>query len=597
MALTSTDKQVSSLIINKVPSEDVYQQMIAQNLVNDNEIYIVQDNDKTTIDPATATPKAAGTASAGTSLKYAREDHVHPANTTLLKYDYDENSELIGNYWESVVVGNKKLIAFARAGTSNTPKLAYSTNGAMSWSYISTPFDKLGILSACYNEFLNKFIAFSSSVIFYSTDGIIWKKGQLSSALTNNGAPANFYYPCCNGRITIACDNNNSNNICYSEDGINWSKATLSTSVDSQAFLTCYGDKFVIILYNKTQVLTSTNGSQWTVNSAHGLPTYSYSKFYKCIYRNNLYYLFTSQGIYTSSDAITWSKLATTGNLPKGQSIFYISSKGVFIGRYTSTQITYSSDAITWTTADSGAEMQESITVYFPNQNRYISFSSYTGTYTYSTDGLTWKTNQQQKIMLNNANNTECSDALWDALKLNEMLSTKIDKNYPQVNQPIQFKDSQNNIIGEIGYDVNDDMLINLPAIEDGFSKSISIESEAGTFINLGNGNKTDTIHFYGNVYINGKNPIKNMRKLTLSAANWSTSAKTYTATVSGILADATKQAIDINPVAKADNDNAVKFGVYPTAQGANTITFSCDTIPTTAINFYITYQDVNYLS
>ena len=87
------------------------------------------------------------------------------------------------------------------------------------------------------------------------------------------------------------------------------------------------------------------------------------------------------------------------------------------------------------------------------------------------------------------------------------------------------------------------------------------------------------------------------MRKLTLSAANWSTSAKTYTATVSGILADATKQAIDINPVAKADNDNAVKFGVYPTSQGANTITFSCDTIPTTAINFYITYQDVNYLT
>ena len=38
------NKQVSSLIINKVPSEDVYQQMVAQNLINDNEIYIVQDN-------------------------------------------------------------------------------------------------------------------------------------------------------------------------------------------------------------------------------------------------------------------------------------------------------------------------------------------------------------------------------------------------------------------------------------------------------------------------------------------------------------------------------------------------------------------------
>ena len=44
MALTSMNKQVSSLIINKVPSEDVYQEMVAQNLINDNEIYIVQDN-------------------------------------------------------------------------------------------------------------------------------------------------------------------------------------------------------------------------------------------------------------------------------------------------------------------------------------------------------------------------------------------------------------------------------------------------------------------------------------------------------------------------------------------------------------------------
>ena len=78
MALTSTSKQISSLKINKVPSAAVYDKMVAQNLINDDELYLVQDNDKTTIDPATATPKANGTASVGTSLKYAREDHVHP---------------------------------------------------------------------------------------------------------------------------------------------------------------------------------------------------------------------------------------------------------------------------------------------------------------------------------------------------------------------------------------------------------------------------------------------------------------------------------------------------------------------------------------
>lgn len=268
MALTSTDKQVSSLIINKVPSEDVYQQMIAQNLVNDNEIYIVQDNDKTTIDPATATPKANGNATAGTSLKYAREDHVHP----------------------------KQEIPVT------------SVNGKT-------------------------------------------------------------------GAVTIT-----------SGDG-------------------------------KVDIANPYVTSQLNFGDASG----------------------------TSGGHINWT-----------------SSYG--------TEICGNSKGLSLTTTETA---------------------------------------------------------------------------------PIAIGDLMNN-----------------------------------------------QVYIYGSsVKINGKDPIKSMRKLTLSAANWSTSAKTYTATVNGILADATKQSIEINPIAKADNDNAVKFGVYPTAQGANSITFSCDTIPTTAINFYITYQDVNYLT
>lgn len=262
MALTSTDKQVSSLIINKVPSEDVYQQMIAQNLVNDNEIYIVQDNDKTTIEPATAKPKANGTASVGTSLKYAREDHVHPAQEVPVK----------------------------------------SVNGMT-------------------------------------------------------------------GAVVIPSDN---------------------TKADKD------NPKF-------------------------------------------------------------------TGSIRFDQG--YIAP---LLG------------------SNAGIQMQAS--------GQTLSLSA---------------TKDSQVTVL---------------------------------------------LIGSAG--------------------TLSLVTPQGNSINL----------------------IKKMRKLTLSAANWSTSAKTYTATINGILADATKQSIEINPIAKADNDNAVKFGVYPTAQGANSITFSCDTIPTTAINFYITYQDVNYL-
>ena len=45
MALTSTSKQISSLKINKVPSAAVYNKMVAQNLINDDELYLVQETE------------------------------------------------------------------------------------------------------------------------------------------------------------------------------------------------------------------------------------------------------------------------------------------------------------------------------------------------------------------------------------------------------------------------------------------------------------------------------------------------------------------------------------------------------------------------
>ena len=41
MALTSTSKQISSLKINKVPSAAIYAKMVAQNLINDDELYLI----------------------------------------------------------------------------------------------------------------------------------------------------------------------------------------------------------------------------------------------------------------------------------------------------------------------------------------------------------------------------------------------------------------------------------------------------------------------------------------------------------------------------------------------------------------------------
>ncbi len=45
MALTSTSKQISSLKINKIPSAAVYTKMVEQNLINDDELYLVQESE------------------------------------------------------------------------------------------------------------------------------------------------------------------------------------------------------------------------------------------------------------------------------------------------------------------------------------------------------------------------------------------------------------------------------------------------------------------------------------------------------------------------------------------------------------------------
>lgn len=45
MALTHSSKQISSLKINKVPSAAVYAKMVEQNLINDDELYLVQETE------------------------------------------------------------------------------------------------------------------------------------------------------------------------------------------------------------------------------------------------------------------------------------------------------------------------------------------------------------------------------------------------------------------------------------------------------------------------------------------------------------------------------------------------------------------------
>ena len=79
---------------------------------------------------------------------------------------------------------------------------------------------------------------------------------------------------------------------------------------------------------------------------------------------------------------------------------------------------------------------------------------------------------------------------------------------------------------------------------------------------------------------------------VTLSASGWNSSSKTQTVTVSGVLADETKQLITPTP-AIASQEAYYNAGIRCTGQSADKLTFTAKTIPTADLTVYVTIQEV----
>lgn len=91
--------------------------------------------------------------------------------------------------------------------------------------------------------------------------------------------------------------------------------------------------------------------------------------------------------------------------------------------------------------------------------------------------------------------------------------------------------------------------------------------------------------------YVDAAKP--KMIAITLTAAGWNATAKTQTATVTGVLADETKQVIIPSP-AKASMAAYYEAGIICTGQAANSLTFTCETVPTAALTVYVAIQGVD---
>ena len=77
---------------------------------------------------------------------------------------------------------------------------------------------------------------------------------------------------------------------------------------------------------------------------------------------------------------------------------------------------------------------------------------------------------------------------------------------------------------------------------------------------------------------------------VTLSASGWASNAQTVT--VSGVLADETKQLIQPMP-AVASQQAYMAAGVYCSGQAANSLTFTCSEVPTEDITIYVVITEV----
>lgn len=87
------------------------------------------------------------------------------------------------------------------------------------------------------------------------------------------------------------------------------------------------------------------------------------------------------------------------------------------------------------------------------------------------------------------------------------------------------------------------------------------------------------------------------MRKVTLPVTGWNSSTKQQSVTVTGVLADGTKQRVICSPVDESYDSAWNSCYVQCVGHGADSLAFQCDEIPTAAIEVYVSIQPVSFAS
>lgn len=106
-----------------------------------------------------------------------------------------------------------------------------------------------------------------------------------------------------------------------------------------------------------------------------------------------------------------------------------------------------------------------------------------------------------------------------------------------------------------------------------------------------------DTTNNVAYLLSTGSSSTTHMTKVYLTSSAWDADTKTQTVSVEGILADETKQSIEVSPYNKEHTDLVTKYGIYCSGQGEGTLTFTAESIPESMVIFSVEWKDVSYQS
>ena len=87
---------------------------------------------------------------------------------------------------------------------------------------------------------------------------------------------------------------------------------------------------------------------------------------------------------------------------------------------------------------------------------------------------------------------------------------------------------------------------------------------------------------------VEGAKPM--LRTATLTTSGWSSNSQTVT--VNGVVVDTSAQLITVSPANKASATAWGGAGVFCSAQGANSLTFVCDSVPSANISVNISIEE-----